>query len=178
MSFLNPSEIVDKFDIRPGSKVADFGCGSGHFTVEIAKRLGDEDKVYAFDVQEPVLDALKGSIDSENLANIEPRRVDLETENGTGLADGLLDVVLISNMLFQSEDKNAVAKEAYRVLKSGGKVIVIEWSLDFARDKIGPTKEMRIEKGELENIFTGVGFKIDRDFEAGESHYGLIFLKN
>ena len=108
MTFLNPLKIVENLDIRSGMKVADFGCGAGHFTIEIAKRVGKKGVVYAFDVQKEVLEALKSRISEHLVDNIEMRRVDLEAEQGTKLADELVDIVWISNVFFQAEDKNAM----------------------------------------------------------------------
>lgn len=186
MAFLNPSKIVDEFDIISGMKAADFGCGAGHFSIEIARRAGKEGIVYAFDVQEEVLEALKSRAILEHLPNIETSRVDLETEKGTRLTDGLLDVVLISNMLFQAERKDIVAKEAARVLKSGGRAIVIEWKMSANNPELGqaqygaslgPLKEMRVAKETLQDIFIKAGFVVNKEFEAGDSHYGVVFTR-
>jgi ubiquinone/menaquinone biosynthesis C-methylase UbiE len=176
MAFLNPAKVVEDLDIRPGMKVADFGCGSGHFAVETAKRIGKEGVVYAIDVQEEVLDALKGRAAVEHLPNMEIVRADLETPCGSHLADNLVDLALISNMLFQVEDKHAVAKEASRILKPGGKAVVIEWKL--SADRMGPPKEVRVSKETMRDIFTQAGFIMDREFNAGENHYGIVFKKH
>ncbi|MBU1091853.1 methyltransferase domain-containing protein [Patescibacteria group bacterium] len=173
--FLNPSRVVELLDVRSGMKVADFGCGSGHFTVEMAKRVGGDGIVYAFDVQKEALGALKSRSALENISNIEYRRVDLEIEGSSLLADNLVDIVLISNVLFQVEDKKSFAKEAFRVLKSGGCVIFIDWNP--SADKLGPPQNMRIGEDEARVLFTGVGLVEDRGFKAGDSHYGLVFKK-
>jgi len=173
--FLNPSRVIELLDIRPSMKVADFGCGAGHFTVEMAKRVGGNGIVYAFDVQEEVLGALKSRVALENISNIEYRRADLETENGTQLVDSLVDVVLISNVFFQVEDKDAFVKESFRILKNGGRVIFIDWKL--SGDKLGPPQNMRVEKDKARDLFTKAGLIEDREFNAGDSHYGLVFIK-
>ena len=189
MSFISPAKIVsENFNLTPGMKVADFGCGAGHFTLEIARLVGKDGLVYAFDVQEEVLSALKSSVSVKGLANIEICRADLEKPRGTQLADGIADLVLVSNILFQAENKEAVIKEAFRILKSGGRAILIEWSFGSAlfesepqsrgRDKhFGPAKELRLPKDEAAKLFSEVGFSFSRGFDADTSHYGLIFTK-
>ncbi|MCF7835684.1 MAG: methyltransferase domain-containing protein [Candidatus Marinimicrobia bacterium] len=173
--FLHPSRIVELLDVRPGMKVADFGCGAGHFTIEIAKRVSKDGIVYAFDVQKEVLDALKSKAVLENVANIEYRRVDLEAENGTQLADDLVDVVLISNVLFQVGDKESLAKESSRILKSGGRIVFIDWKLSASL--LGPPKSSRIDKESAIKLFSNVGLTVEKDFDAGDSHYGVVFMK-
>ncbi|MBU1178831.1 class I SAM-dependent methyltransferase [Patescibacteria group bacterium] len=175
MSFISPAKIVsENFNLTPGMKVADFGCGAGHFTLEIARLVGKDGLVYAFDVQEEVLSALKSSVSVKGLANIEICRADLEKPRGTQLADGIADLVLVSNILFQAENKEAVIKEAFRILKSGGRAILIEWLTDAV---LGPAKELRLPKDEAAKLFSEVGFSFSRGFDADTSHYGLIFTK-
>lgn len=171
---INTKNIVEMFSLAPGMKVADFGSGAGHFTVAMAKHVGNG-VVYAFDVQKEALSALRSRASSEHISNIETNQVDLEAANGTGLSDQMIDLVLISNMLFQLEDKPAVAQEAWRVLKPEGKVIVIDWK---AGTPLGPLSEMRVKKENVAEIFEKIGFKLKSEFEAGDSHYGLMFTKH
>ncbi len=171
--FLEPVKVVDEWDIRPGMKVADFGCGAGHYTIEIAKRIGKEGLVYAFDVQPEVLSALKGQVSANHLTNVDLRRVDLETEKGSQLSDAVMDFVVLSNILFQVENKTAVAEEAFRVLKPGGSIAVIEWS----DSSLGPPKDKRISKESAKELFAKFGFVLAKEFDARQFHYGLLFKK-
>ncbi len=175
MAFINPVNIVDKFGLFPGMKVADFGSGSGHFAVEMAKHLGNDGIVYAFDVKKEALSALKSNYSLKGILNIETNLVNLEDEKSTNLDDGIVDLVLISNMFFQVENKSAVAREAFRILKPGSKLFFIESEPSAS---FGPPKELKVDKIEVEKILNGVGFSLDGEFGVGESHYGLIFIKN
>ena len=82
--------------------------------------------------------------------------------------------MIISNILFQAENRQAVAREAFRVLKAGGKAAVIEWNSEV---KIGPLAEKRLSKEDVKKIFLAEGFLPDRNLPAGESHYGIMFKK-
>lgn len=175
MAFLHPATIVDKLNITPGIKAADFGCGSGHFTVEMAKRAGNNGTVYAFDIQEGVLSALKSKVALEHLNNVEMRRANLEEREGTQLAQNILDFVLLCNVFFQVENKGALVDEAFRVLKPGGKVAVIDWTPGSGG--IGPPAEARIGKDTISNMFAEKNFSFEREFEADDLHYGIIFMK-
>lgn len=174
--FVRPEEVIKNFDLGPGIAVADFGCGSGHYTLAAAKIVGDYGKVYAIDVQKELLESVKSTARLNNLNNIEFIWADLETSEGSRLAPDSVDLVIISNILFQAEDKIAVAKEAFRILKNKGRAAVIEWSESFGN--LGPRPEDVVKKDGAKKIFLEQGFALDKEFEPGEHHYGLIFAKH
>lgn len=157
--------------------VADFGCGSGHYTFAAAKIVGKEGIVYAIDVQKELLQLVKNAADINHVKNIEIIWADLEEQNGSRLAGGLVDVVIISNILFQADSKEEIVKEAFRVLKNNGIAAVVEWGEAEKEIKFGPAREKRISKEECERMFLQEGFKLDKEFVAGDGHYGLIFKK-
>lgn len=171
---IDPKMVVDNWDIRPEMKVADFGCGAGHYSLEVAKRLGGDGRVYAFDVQPEVLSALKSRANLDHLPNLEIRRADLELEKGTGLLDGIVDLVIVSNVLFQVENKESVVKEASRILKTGGQMTFIDWETGAF---IGPPKTARVDKGQTEELCAKNKLFLVKKFDAGDHHYGLIFKK-
>ena len=128
--FLKPEEILDNLDIREGMKIADFGCGSGYFTILMAKRVGKGGVVYAVDVQGAALESVRGRARLFSILNIETIRANLEKEKGSTLKDRSLAMVLLANILFQSSAKDAIIKEAKRVVSKDGKIVIIEWNKD------------------------------------------------
>ncbi len=180
MAFINPDDVVKNLGLEPGMVVADFGCGSGHYTTAAAKIVGRPGAVYAIDVQKDLLASVKSRAEINNLQNIEIVWADLEKPEGSHLAGGSVDMVIISNILFQVEDRSVLIKEAFRILKNRGRTTAIEWEPVPAEgrvSKIGPQPEKRLSKEEVRDIFIKEGFKIEREFQPGESHYGIIFIK-
>lgn len=163
-SFLNPDSVVDEWDVRPGEVIADFGAGSGFFSIALARRVGYAGKIYALDIREEALEAVKARAKSFRLLNVETMKTDLERERGSTLKNETMDKVIISNILFQTENKKNIAEEAFRILKPSGVVITIEW------------KE-KIPKNETQRLFETIGFSLKKEFNAGSHHYGLIFKK-
>lgn len=174
-TFLDPEKVVDALDIRPGMRVADFGCGHGYYTIPFAKRAGEKGKIYAFDVQEAAIEAVRSHARLNHCANVEARRVNLEEDRATGLQDNTVDLVCIANILFQAEDKSALVREAHRILIPNGIVAVIEWKKGKA--PLGPPPSLQISLEEVGKLMAAVGFIKEREFNAGEWHYGLIFRK-
>jgi len=176
MAFVRPEEAIKNFGLEPGMMVADFGCGSGHYSLAAAKIVGDLGKVFAIDVQKELLESVKSAARLNNLNNIEFVWADLESSEGSRLNPDSIDLVIVSNILFQAENRPAVAKEAFRILKNKGRLAVIEWSESFGN--LGPRSEDIVKKDEAKKIFMEQGFVLEKEFEPGDHHYGLIFAKH
>ncbi len=179
MSFLHPS-ITNKFlEILPGMRIADFGCGSGHWAIILARAVGPSGKVFAIDVQESALEATRAQARFMHLANIETIRANVEIPGATMLKDATIDAVMISNMLFQADEKADVAGEAARIIKPGGRVFLIDWdaATESAAPRLGPPLAERVTRQDAEQLFMSQGFRFEKEFTAGSHHYGLIFRK-
>lgn len=175
MYFSDPVHNIAQFGLKVGDHVADLGAGTGHHTLEMAKLVEMPGKVYAVDVQGDLLKELVSRARNEHLVNIIPVVADIEREHGTGISEGALDAALIANALFQVEDKFAFLKEAFRILRDGGELLVIDWSESFGG--MGPSEKYVISEDSLMEIAEEVGFEYNRSIGAGEHHYGLIFRK-
>ena len=172
-SFLNPEEVLDQLDLREDMLAAEFGCGSGNFAIALAKRL-DQGLVYGLDIQEAPLSSLKSRALLENITNVQLIRCDLESPKGSTLSNSSLDLVLIPNVFFQSEDKDAILKEAERILKNEGRLAIIEWLPQASQ---GPV-EGRIPADEMKRLAEKAGFKMEKEIDAGKYHYGIVFKKS
>ena len=129
--FIKPEEIIKNFEIRQGIVVADFGSGSGHYVLAMAKKMNDTGIVYAIDIQKNLLEKIKSEAAKQHLSNVDIIWADIEGKEGTKLANGTLDFAIASNILFQINDKDALAREIFRTLKNGGRTAVIDWSASF-----------------------------------------------
>src|SRR4030042_3238626 len=158
--FLDPNEVLKKLKLKEGMKAVDFGSGSGGWTIPLAKIL-EMGKVYALDISEEALSALKGKAQAEKVTNIETLKEDVE--KGTTLPGDMADLVLLTNVLFETYDKHGVIEEAKRVLKPGGRMLIVDWIKDSPL-----TGE--IEKVSFENIkyFTKeMKLKVESEFQIG-----------
>jgi ubiquinone/menaquinone biosynthesis C-methylase UbiE len=149
---------------------ADFGCGSGGWALPLAKLL-EEGKVYAIDILEEPLSALRAKTKLEKVFNIETRKADVE--KGTTLLADSCDLVLMTNLLFECENKKKVLEEGKRILKPNGRILVVDWAKD---NPLTPEIEFcSIE--EVKKIAQDIGLKIEKEFEAGLYHWALILVK-
>jgi len=173
--FAHPARNVASLGITPGMRVADFGSGSGAYTLAVAEALCNSGHVYAIDVQRDLLQRTKSEATKRGYKNVEVLWGDLEYSGATKIADEVLDIVLVSNLLFQINEKSAVIGEARRVLKPAGKLVIIDWSDSFGG--IGPQEVDVVTKENAESLAVSNGFEFVREFPAGSHHYGLILSK-
>lgn len=173
--FLKPESLVNEFGLAPGMSVADFGSGAGYFTILMAERVGKEGRVYALDIMESALDSVREKAKAVGLENIELIRTNLEVVGSSGLADQSQDVVLLANILFQSDKKSEIVKEAKRVLKDTGSLIIIDWKKGAGG--FGPPDNLRTDETAMRSLAVGEGLIFDRIFDAGQFHFGAIFKK-
>lgn len=168
--FLNPNEVLKQLKLRADMAAADFGSGSGGWAIPLAKKLEDG-KVYAIDILEEPLSVLRAKSQLEKIRNIQTIRANVENKNGSTLSNSSVDLVLITNLLFQTEKREEVFEEARRILKSGGKVLVVDWQENSPQGPI----EGRVSEKEVKKIAENLGFNLEKEFEAGIYHYGLVF---
>ncbi len=173
--FVDPKSALEALDLRPGMVAADFGCGAGFYTIPLARRLGETGKVWAFDIRTEMLEVVRSKARVFGLSNIEAIRANLEDRDGSHLKTGSVDLVIISNILFQVEDKKNLAAEALRILKPGGRILAVEWSED--KFHFGPPLKNRINRKEAEDVFLKAGAGLEKELDAGDHHYALVFSK-
>jgi ubiquinone/menaquinone biosynthesis C-methylase UbiE len=173
--FADPSEILKEVDVNEGDVMADFGCGAGFFSLPFAKIIGEEGKVFALDVLSSALEAVESEAKAEGISNIITKRVNLETEKGTGMEDETVNWVIMKNILFQNKNKEIIIKEAYRILKKGGRALIMEWNDNDS--SFGPNQELRISEDELEKMAADGGFIIEKKVKVGDYHYMIVAIK-
>ncbi len=173
--FSDPKDILRQCGISPGSTVGDFGTGAGSYAHEAATYVGPHGVVYAFDVQKDLVTRLAHEVEGKKENVIHPLWVDLEHPKGTGIKEGVLDVAIVTNILFQIENKDTFIKEIARVLRPGGRALIVDWKESFGH--MGPHPDQVIKEGRARELFTDAGLTFDKILDAGAHHYGLLFRK-
>ena len=173
-AFAHPGRNIEALQIQQGISVADFGAGSGHYTLLFAQAVGEAGRVYAVDVQADLLRRLKNEAQKKGYENVETILGDIARAHGTKLRSRCVDMVLMSNVLFQLEHPLKAFEEARRILKLDGRLIVIDWSDSFR--SLGPAKRHVYRREQALQDAKAARFAFADDFAAGAHHYGLIFV--
>lgn len=173
--FVVPEKAATHFHLRDGDAVGDFGAGSGFFLSALARLVGPDGRVYAFEIQKNMVETLGEMARRNHLGNVEVLWCDIEAANGTKMKDGALDAGVLVNVLFQMEAKDAALTEIARTLRSGAKLFIIDWSESFGG--LGPHPSQVVTADDAKAFAESAGLIFERSFDAGDHHYGLAFRK-
>ena len=131
-------------DIQPGQRVLDLAGGTGDIAALMSKRVGSHGSVVLSDINEAMLAVGRQRMEDRGLVgNIEYSLADAEKLPFT---DGEFDAVTIAFGLRNVTDQSAALREMFRVLKSGGRAMILEFS--------------KVEFEGLKKIYDGYSFGI------------------
>lgn len=114
----NPQAIAD---MKPGEVVVDLGSGAGFDCFLAARQVGDGGRAIGVDMTHEMLRKARDNAAKLGLSNVEFRLGEIEH---LPIADNAADLVISNCVINLSPDKPQVLREAFRVLKAGGRVAV------------------------------------------------------
>jgi len=106
-----------------GARIADLGAGSGFLTLRLARAVGRQGKVFAIDINAPVLDRLRERVRASRLRQVEV--IEGKADN-PGLGGKNLDAVLIVNAYHEMPAYTEILQHLKRSLRPGGKLVLLE----------------------------------------------------
>lgn len=176
----NPTALAE---LRPGEVVLDLGSGGGLDAFLAAQRVGPTGFVYGVDATPSMIDLARRNAQRAGVSNVEFRPGDLED---LPLPDASVDVILSNCVVNLTPDKIRALREAFRVLRPGGRLAIsdividpdlegfavpaieIRRALDWAGCAAGALTRSEWEDGLAEAGFADIRVAIDYRMEAAE----------
>lgn len=172
-NFFDPSKVLGLLGLGQNvADVADFGCGYGTFTIPAARMI--RGKIYAFDIEPEMIKTVEQKAKDLKQNNVEAILRDFISE-GSGLKDFSVDFVMLFNIL-HVERPTDLLKEAYRILRFGGKVGIIHWNYDATTPR-GPPMNIRPKPEQCRLWAESAEFIFERKFDLKPYHYAILLRK-
>jgi ubiquinone/menaquinone biosynthesis C-methylase UbiE len=133
----------------------------------MAKLMGATGRVYAVDLEEPMLAALRARLEKYPKLDVHVMR---STEDRIPLPARSVDFAFLACVLHELDGPGTL-REAGRVLRPGGILGIVEWKK--IRQLEGPPYRLRLSPAQAAKVLGKVGFETEAPFEAGPYHYGI-----
>ena len=115
--------VRERIGIRPGERVLELGPGPGAFTLDAARRVGPEGRVFAVDIQPAMIARVEQRVREAGLDNVETR---VASAYELPLDDCSIDRAFLITVLPEVPDQGRALAELHRVLKPGGVLSITE----------------------------------------------------
>jgi arsenite methyltransferase len=176
----NPTALAH---LRPGEVVLDLGSGGGIDVLVSARRVGPTGKVYGLDMTDEMLALARENQRRAGMPNVEFLQGDIEN---IPLPNASVDVIISNCVINLAADKRQVLREAFRVLKPGGRFavsdVVVRGGIppEVRRNMVlwagcvaGALEETEYVAGLREAGFEGVSVEVTRVHEAADSRAAM-----
>jgi ubiquinone/menaquinone biosynthesis C-methylase UbiE len=160
--------------LAPGAAIAEIGAGDGELSLDFARRVGAEGRVYATELGEKKLEAIRAAAEEAGLANVEVLPAQIEA---TGLPSACCTAIFMRHVYHHLTAPAAVNRDVLRALQPGGVFVVVDfpptWYLaPFAPEGVG---EERTGHGIVASAamreLTDAGFESVRVVDDWQTHW-------
>ena len=165
-----PDRALDAIGIKKGETIADIGAGVGYFTWRMAERVGPAGKVYASDIQPPMLEQLKKNVAARGLTNVVTV---LGTEDDPKLPAGVLDLALLVDVYHEFSQPRSMLAKIRQSLKPSGRMILLEYRKEDPNVPIRLEHKMTVQ--EVRQEIEPEGFRFENSIESLPRQHILIF---
>lgn len=172
-ALLDAPAILAQTGLAINMHYADLGAGTlGHFVFPATDMVGPNGKVYAVDILKGALAGIESRAKMEEVTNLIPVWGDIERLRGVDVSEHSLDLVSMVNITGLLRKSPTVLEEVKRLLKPGEKLLLVDWKLSGA--SFGPPAEKRVSPEIIQLLAEKAGFVLEKTFEAGPHHWGMI----
>lgn len=165
-------QLMKNLRLKPGMWIADIGAGSGYHSVRMAKRVGNNGKVFAVDVEQEMIRFMDERINKAKITNIKTVQ---SSEQDIPLEIGTIDIILMVDVYHEFSYPYEMGRSLHRILKSDGRVYLVEFR---AEDASVPIKAVhKMSESQAVKEMKAAGFELETNIDNLPWQHCLVFRK-
>lgn len=162
-----PEIIYNKLNLKNPKTLIEIGGGTAFFCKEFSK-LSNPEQIYCCNISEELLTWVKN-----NVVNDYPNIIPIKSEESSiPLENSIAELVFMINLHHELENPDLILKEAFRLLKNNGKILIIDWKKVEMEE--GPPTEIRYIPENIKTQLENADFKNIEIHNHLEKHFFLI----
>ena len=159
-----PAYICSKLGLESSEVVVEIGAGTAFFSIAFLEALNPS-TLYASDLSDTMIHWVE-----ENVSPTYPQIIPVKNEeHSVPLDDGIADLVFMIALHHELEDSSQMLLEAYRMLKSGGTIFIVDWKKEDMPE--GPPAAIRCVPEDVRDQLTASGFGDVAIYDALPKHF-------
>lgn len=167
-----PDRIMDVLEIADGAKVADIGAGGGWFSVRLAHRVGPNGKVFAVDIQPPMIEAITRRVQREGLPNVQT----ILGKPDDPLLPAGIQAAIIVDAYPQIRNPVTLLKNIVKSLAPNGRVGIVDFKKEGSGGP-GPPLEERLDPVQIIRDAQNAGLQLRSSESFLRYQYLLVFVR-
>ena len=172
-SFIRPDVVLPIMGLRAQQVFVHLGSGAGFYLIPAAGIVGPKGKSIGVDIRIDMLAEVENKAKQQGVEHVvQIVRANLENTPGSDMPAKSADLVLVANILHQS-DPVKILTEAVRIVAANGHVAVIEWNTSST--PFGPPIHNRKSADEMKEMAASCGLSVQKEFSPSPYHYGIVF---
>ncbi len=169
----NTSDSFVQLKLTEGMTVCDMGCGNGYWTLPIARKVGQQGRVLAVDIQREMLVKLQARAGRARIKNVEPILGKIDDPN---LPVAEVDLLLMVDVYHEFSHPESMLWSIRRSLKPEGVVGLLEYREEDPTVPIKPLHKM--SKSQIIKEYQQNGFKLVREYNGLPWQHLMFFARD
>lgn len=166
IAWQKPDEVIRLLGVKRGDRVCDVGVGPGYFALRLARAVGPQGEVYAFDAEPRMLEVLRQRMREQGIFHVRPILAE------EGVPPRPCDLVLVVNTFHHFRDGAGYLRRLAGHLKPGGRIA----NVDFHRRElpVGPPLEHKVAREDFLAAAAAAGLRLAAEHQVLPYQYFLV----
>lgn len=172
LTLVPPPRIVELMDLQEGGAYVDLGAGTGYLSRAIGE-IADGVTIHALDIEPLMVKEMEATLGGDTW--LKPVLMERDV---LSFADNSIDGLWSITVFHEFGVPDSILQEIYRVLKPGGRVLVVDWQKKEEACEQGPPIDHRVAEADVISSLQSAGFQDAAVVDGFIHHFGVLAEKS